>query len=86
MQHPDGRIRIRRRSVRRLWQRLPRLAEGLASDRLEWASARASLASWFGLVAHANAFRLSRSIFKQRDVGNIGKRLLVQQLDSKRPR
>jgi hypothetical protein len=83
VQHPDGRIRIRRRSVRRLWQRLPRLAADVASDRLEWVSARASVASWFGLAAHADAFQLSRSIFTQRDVSNIGRRLLVQRLGSR---
>lgn len=80
----DRRIRIRRRSVRRLWQRLPRLAAELRSDPLSWSSAQASVASWFGLAAHADAFRLSRSIFARRDVGNIGKRLLVRRLDRSR--
>lgn len=46
VQHSDGRIRIRRRSVRRLWQRLPRLAEALVPDRLEWASAPRGVGAW----------------------------------------
>ena len=71
--HPDGRIRVRRRSVRRLWRRLATL-EG---RRVPWRSARASVASWLGLAKHAHAFRLSRSIFAARDVRNIGTRLLV---------
>ncbi len=43
-------------------------------------SARASIASWFGLARHADAFRFSKRIFTQRDVGNAGKRLLVRSL------
>ena len=65
--HPDGRIRVRRRSVRRLWRRLATLEGG----RVPWRSARASVASWLGLAKHAHAFRAAR------DVRNIGKRLLV---------
>jgi hypothetical protein len=42
---------------------------------------RGSVASWHGLAKHADAFRLSRSIFNARDVRNIGKRLLVQHVD-----
>lgn len=75
-----GRIRIRRRSVRRLWRRLAAMDERLAMERLAWGSARASVASWFGLAKHADAFRLSRAIFTARDVRNIGKRLLVRSL------
>jgi hypothetical protein len=76
--HPDGRVRVRRRSVRRLWRRLPALERRVASGEIDRAMARASVASWFGLATHADAFRLSKSIFMQRDVENVGKRLLVQ--------
>lgn len=72
----DGRARVRRRSVRRVWQRLPALAEGVESGLISWTSARASVGSWFGLAFHANAFQLSRAIFSQRGVRNAGKRLL----------
>lgn len=78
--YPDGRTRIRRRNVRRLWRRLPALGEDLAAGRIPWASVRASVASWLGLAGHADAFRLSRAIFSARDVRNIGKRLLVRRL------
>jgi hypothetical protein len=76
----DGRIRVRRRSVRRLWRRLPALQRRLAAGEIDPATARASVASWFGLAKHADAFRLSKSIFTRRDVDNAGKRLLVQVL------
>jgi hypothetical protein len=46
-----GPTRIRRRSVRRLWRRIATLDERLGAGRVAWASARASLASWFGLAA-----------------------------------
>jgi len=73
----DGHRRVRRRSVRRLWRRLPRLDARLASGELTWEFVRASIGSWFGLARHADAYRLSTAIFTQRDVRNLGKRLLV---------
>ena len=76
--HPDGRIRVRRRSVRRLWLRLPALARRVDAGELDWPAARASVASWFGLAVHADAFRLSRAIFAARGVRHLGKRLLLQ--------
>jgi retron-type reverse transcriptase len=77
--HQHGRpVRVRRRSVQRLWRRLAVLDERLESEQLAWPAVRASVASWFGLAAHADAFRLSRTIFGARDVRNIGKRLLVR--------
>ena len=76
----DGRSRVRRRSVRRLWRRLPMLARRVAAEKITYAQAHASLASWFGLAKHADAFRLSRAIFSVRDVRNVGKRLLVRTL------
>jgi retron-type reverse transcriptase len=76
--HRDGRLRVRRRSVRRLWRRLRVLEQHLAAGQIAWPTARASVASWFGLAKHANAFALSRSVFGQRDVRNLGRRLLVQ--------
>jgi len=78
--HADGRSRVRRRSVRRLWRRLPALERRVAAGEIDSDRARTSVATWFGLATHANAFRLSKSIFMQRDVDNIGKRLLVQSL------
>jgi hypothetical protein len=85
--HADGRVRVRHRSVRRLWRRLPALQRRVASGGLDGRQARASVASWFGLAKHADAYRLSRSIFLQRDLENVGKRMLVKQLsDGRRPR
>jgi hypothetical protein len=80
----DGRLRVRRRSVRRLWRRLPVLQRRVSAAATERETARASLASWFGLAKHAHAFRLSRSIFRQRDVDHLGKRLLVKSLYANR--
>jgi len=76
--HPNDRVRIRRRSVRRLWRRLPALQRQLDAGVITPAAVRASVASWFGLAKHADAFRLGRAIFTQRDVRNIGKRLLAR--------
>jgi retron-type reverse transcriptase len=76
--------RVRRRSVQRLWHRLPRLAEREQRGELTSTQIRASLASWIGLAKHADAFRLSRMLFFTRDVRNRGKRLLVGSLG--RPR
>jgi hypothetical protein len=60
---------------------VPRVVEQRRSTgEIERDTARASVASWFGLAAHADAFRLSRSIFLQRDVENLGKRLLLKWL------
>ncbi len=78
--HPGGRVRVRQRSVRRLWRRLPALARRVTVGEIDSDTARASVASWFGLAKHADAFRLSQRIFTQRDVENVGKRLLVQSL------
>lgn len=78
--HADGRSRVRRRSVRRLWRRLRALERLVTAHEMDANTARASVASWFGLARHADAFRLSKRIFTQRDVGNTGKRLLVQSL------
>lgn len=75
--HPDGRVRVRKRSVRRLWRRLPALERRLESGAIDQRRARASVASWFGVAKHADAYRLSRSIFLRRDVENLGKRMLV---------
>lgn len=83
--HPDGRTRVRRRSVQRLRRRIATLDEGLGTGRTDWLAARSSLASWIGLAGHADAFRLSRTIFTERDPGNLGKRLLVASLARPRP-
>jgi hypothetical protein len=73
-----GGLRVRRRSVRRLWRRLAVLDRAHRDGRLAWPAVRASVASWTGLARHADAYALSRSIFARRDVRNIGKRVLVQ--------
>jgi hypothetical protein len=39
------------------------IERGLAAGSLGTDAARASVASWFGLAVHADAFRLSRRIF-----------------------
>jgi retron-type reverse transcriptase len=80
VEHARGCSRVRRRSVLRLWRRLPALDRRLAAEKITYAEARASVSSWFGLAKHANAFRLSRSVFETRDVRNIGKRLMLQQV------
>ncbi len=78
---PSGRPgRIRRRGVRRLWRRLPVLQNRRDAGVITSGAAHASVASWFGLAKHADAFRLSRAIFAACDVQNRGKRLLVRQL------
>jgi retron-type reverse transcriptase len=82
VRHGDGRMRIRRRSARRLWSRLKALPVLLEQGRVSDDFVRSSIGSWFGLAKHADAFRLSRSIFAARDVRNIGKRLLVRGLAS----
>jgi hypothetical protein len=74
---PGGRVRLRRRSARRFWERLPALEARLAAGEIAWSHARASVASWSGLARHAHAFRLSRAVFDARDRRNVGKRLLV---------
>jgi len=76
--HGCGCTRVRRRSVRRLWRRLPVLERRMTTEEITYAEARASVSSWFGVAKHANAFRLSQSLFGARDVRNIGKRLMVQ--------
>jgi len=78
--HSGGRSRVRRRSVRRLWRRLPVLQHRVDAGKMDRETARASVASWLGLAKHAATFRLSRSIFRQRDVDNVGKRLLLKSL------
>ena len=78
--HPGGRVRVRRRNVRRLWRRLPALARRVSAGKIDSGSARASVASWFGLAKYADAFRVSKRIVMQRDVENVGKRRLVQSL------
>lgn len=88
VEHADSRVRVRKRSVRRLWRRLPVLARRVETGGMTDAEARSSVASWFGLAKHADAFRLSESIFLRQDVRNTGKRMLVAQLargDPRRP-
>jgi hypothetical protein len=75
---PGGRLRVRRRSVRRLWRRLRMLEMALRNREVPWLAVRSAVASWIGLACHADAFTLSRSIFERRDVRHIGKRMLVR--------
>lgn len=75
-----GYKRIRRRNVANFRRRLRHLAKGFSEGTLQYNQARSSVASWFGLAKHANAFRLSCSIFLKLDVSNIGKRLMLNSL------
>jgi len=59
-------------------RRLKRLEEGYAGKQIAFDHARQSIASWIGLAKHASTFRLSRALFLEHDVRNIGKRLLVR--------
>jgi len=76
--YPDGYKRIRRRNVVNFRRRLKTLKEGYAEKQITFDHARQSIARWLGLAKHASAFRLSRSLYLERDVRNIGKRLLVK--------
>lgn len=76
--YPDGHKRIRRRNVVNFRRRLKRLETGHVQGEIPFTHARQSIASWLGLAKHASAFRLSRSLFLEHDVRNIGKRLLVK--------
>ncbi|MGH8009938.1 MAG: reverse transcriptase domain-containing protein, partial [Candidatus Binatia bacterium] len=76
--YPGGDKRIRRRNVVNFRRRLAKLAEGHTQGEVTFAHARSSLASWLGLAKPAGAFRLSRRLFLEHDVRNIGKRLLVK--------
>lgn len=80
IRHGDGRLRVRRRGVRRLVRRLPVLRARLDAGVIDQRRVRASLASWLGHAKHADAFRLARALFAERDVRNMAKRLLVQGL------
>ena len=80
----DGRLRLRRRGVRKFWRRLPVLQARLDAGEIDGSRVRASVASWLGYAKHADAFRLSRTILARRDVRNVGKRLLVQAVDRSR--
>jgi len=73
-----GALRVRRRSVQRLWRRLGAL------EHAEWSAVRSSIASWFGLARHADAFMLTRELFARRDVRHVGKRLLVRSVVAKK--
>lgn len=76
--YPDGYKRIRRRKVMNFRRRLKALENKHAQAEITFDHARQSTASWLGLAKHASAFRLSRSLFLEHDVRNIGKRLLMK--------
>lgn len=78
VRHPTGRLAVRRRSVTRLRHRVPWLRERFERGGVPWARVRSSLASWYGLARHADAFGLSRQVFLASDVRNLGKRLAVR--------
>mgnify|MGYP001355543289 FL=1 len=75
--YPNGSKRVRRRNVVNFRRRLTRLEMGHAQGEIPFVHARQSIASWLGLAQHASTFRLSRSLFLQHDVRNVGKRLLL---------
>lgn len=76
--YPDGYKRIRRRNVVNFRRRLKALETEHAQAEITFDHARQSIASWLGLAKHTSAFRLSRGLFLEHDVRNIGKRLLVR--------
>jgi len=76
--YPDGYKRIRRRNMVNFRRRLKTLEKKHAQAEITLDHARQSIASWLGLAKHASAFRLSRSLFLEHDVRNIGKRLLLK--------
>lgn len=78
-----GYKRIRRRNVVNFRRRLKRLSIGYSEGTVLYKHTRSSIASWLGLAKHANAFRLSRAIFLEEDVCNIGKRLMVKKQSDK---
>jgi hypothetical protein len=81
--YPDGYKRIRRRNVVNFRRRLKALENKHAQAEIAFDHARQSIASWLGLAKHASAFHLSRALFLEHDVRNIGKRLLVRGLSVK---
>lgn len=75
-----GYKRIRQRNVVNFRRRLESLKVDFTQGAVSYEHVRASIASWVGLAKHANSFRLSREIFLEQDMCNIGKRLLVRAL------
>lgn len=82
MIYPQGYKRLKRRNVVNVRRRLKKLEKGYVQGKIIFAHARGSIASWLGLAKHASAFRLSRGLFLEHDVRNIGKRLLVKVVGS----
>lgn len=76
--YPNGYKRVRRRNVVNVRRRLARQEAGHTQGAIPFFHARQSIASWLGLARHACAFRLSRQLFLEHDVRNIGKRLLLR--------
>jgi retron-type reverse transcriptase len=74
----DGYKRIRRRNVVNFRKRLKWLSISYSEGTVLYDHARSSIASWLGLVKYANAFYLSRAIFSEHDVDNVGKRLMIK--------
>lgn len=77
---PHGYKRIRRRNVVNFRRRLTRLEAEHVKGATPFVHARQSIASWLGLAKHTSAFQLSRGLFLEHDVRNIGKRLLVKMI------
>jgi len=78
--YPGGYKRMRRRNVVNARRRVKALEVGYAQGEVTFAHARSSIASWLGLATPAKTFRLSRHLFLEHDVRNIGKRLLVRMI------
>jgi len=75
---PDGYKRVRRRNVVNFRRRLESLKVDFTRGAVSYEHVRASIASWLGLAMYANAFLLSRAIFLEKDIHNIGKRLMIK--------
>lgn len=72
--------RVRTRNVVNFRRRLKRLEKAYRKGNIPILSVQASIASWFGLSRHANAFNLSRTVFAERDIRNLGKYFLCKAL------
>jgi len=69
----DGYKRVRTVNVVRFRRRLKKLEDDYQKGRISQGEVYSSLASWVGLSKHANAYNLSKNIFAERNICNLGK-------------
>lgn len=72
--------RVLTRNVVNFKRRLKRLEKFYQNADIDILYVQSSIAGWFGLSKHADAFHLSQTIFAERDIQNIGKYLLCKGL------